>query len=97
MDLLETLIEQTARALAGIKAYALPHACVELGLATGEESEAYDSKYKYVLALRCSLWVTWLGRHSLHSAARRLFKVESDINGILPAGSGPLPFISFLS
>ena len=38
-----------------------------------------------------------LGGPSLHSAARRLFKVESDINGILPAGSGPLPFISFLS
>ena len=32
----------------------------------------------------------------LCSAALRLFKVESDINGILPAGGGPLPFISFL-
>jgi hypothetical protein len=29
--------------------------------------------------------------------ALRLLKVESDINGILPAGGGPLPFISFLS
>jgi len=48
------------------------------------------------LAPRCLLWVTLLGRLSLHSAARRLFKVESDINGILPAGGGPLPFISFL-
>ena len=47
-------------------------------------------------APRCLLWVTLLGRLSLHSAARRLFKVESDINGILPAGGGPLPFISFL-
>jgi hypothetical protein len=34
---------------------------------------------------------------SLRSAALRLLKVESDINGILPAGGGPRPFISFLS
>jgi hypothetical protein len=32
----------------------------------------------------------------LNAAALRLIKVESDINGILPAGGGPLPFISFL-
>jgi hypothetical protein len=31
------------------------------------------------------------------SAALRLLKVESGINGILPAGGGPLPFIPFLS
>jgi len=36
-------------------------------------------------------------RFSLRSTALRLLKVESDINGILPAGGGPLPFISFLS
>jgi len=36
-------------------------------------------------------------RFSLRSAALHLIKVESDINGILPAGGGPLPFISFLS
>jgi len=47
-------------------------------------------------APRYSLWVTELGGFSLRSAALRLFKVESDINGILPAGGGPLPFISFL-
>jgi len=49
-----------------------------------------------ILAPRYSLWVTELGGFSLRSAALRLFKVESDINGILPAGGGPLPFISFL-
>ena len=48
------------------------------------------------LAPRYSLWVTELGGFSLRSAALRLFKVESDINGILPAKGGPLPFISFL-
>jgi hypothetical protein len=37
-----------------------------------------------------------LGGFGLLSAALRLIKVESDINGILPAGGGPLPFISFL-
>jgi hypothetical protein len=31
------------------------------------------------------------------SAALRLLKVESGINGILPAGGGPLPFIPFLA
>jgi hypothetical protein len=38
-----------------------------------------------------------LGGFGLLSATLRLFKVESDINGILPAGGGPLPFISFLA
>ena len=36
-------------------------------------------------ARRYFLWVTQLGGFSLRSAALRLFKVESDINGILPA------------
>jgi hypothetical protein len=36
-------------------------------------------------------------RFSFRSAALRPLKVESDINGILPAGGGPLPFISFLA
>jgi hypothetical protein len=48
-------------------------------------------------ARRYSLWVTWSGGFSLRSAALRLLKVEADINGILPAGGGPLPFISFLA
>jgi hypothetical protein len=38
-----------------------------------------------------------LGGFSVRSAALRLLKVESGINGILPAGGGSLPFISFLS
>ena len=38
-----------------------------------------------------------LGGRCPLSAALRLLKVESDINGILPAGGGPLPFISFLA
>jgi hypothetical protein len=38
-----------------------------------------------------------LGGFGLLSATLRLLKVESGINGILPAGGGPLPFIPFLS
>ena len=38
-----------------------------------------------------------LGGSSVHSAPQSLLKIESDINGILPAGGGPLPFISFRS
>jgi hypothetical protein len=47
-------------------------------------------------ALRYSVWLV-VRRFSPRSAALRLLKVESDINGILPAGGGPLPFISFLA
>jgi hypothetical protein len=47
-------------------------------------------------APRYSVWVTQLGGFSLRSAALRLVKVESDINGILPARGGPLPFIPLL-
>ena len=45
------------------------------------------------------IWLLLAGStgRAFRSAALRLIKVESDINGILPAGGGPLPFISFLS
>jgi hypothetical protein len=48
-------------------------------------------------ALRCFVWVTELDFGRPGSATLRLFKNESDINGILPAGGGPLPIISFRS
>jgi hypothetical protein len=48
-------------------------------------------------ALRCFLWVTELVAARLDSVPLRLFKSEADINGILPAGGGPLPIISFRS
>jgi hypothetical protein len=37
-------------------------------------------------ALRCFLWIASLGGSSVHSAPLSPFKIESDINGILPAG-----------
>lgn len=49
MNLLETLKENIATALSETKAYNLPALCTELGLAEGEETEAYSSKYYYVL------------------------------------------------
>jgi hypothetical protein len=52
---------------------------------------------KINLALRCFLWVTELVAARLGSAPLRQFKSEADINGILPAGGGPLPIISFRS
>ena len=49
-------------------------------------------------AARCSLLIALFRRLQPYSATQSLFKVESDINGILPAADGgPLPFISFLS
>jgi hypothetical protein len=50
----------------------------------------------YFVAPRCFLWVTLLGGLSLHSAARRLFKVESDINGH-PSRRRRAPAIYFVS
>jgi hypothetical protein len=56
-----------------------------------------NNRYAYFFGSPLSSVDNFVRRLALHSAARRLFKVESDINGILPAGGGPLPFISFLS
>ena len=49
MNLLVALKENVAASLASAKAYDLPNLCTELGLQDGEESEAYSSKYHYVL------------------------------------------------
>ena len=48
-------------------------------------------------AARYSLLIALFRRAQPYSATRSLFKVESGINGILPAGGGPLPFIPFLA
>jgi very-short-patch-repair endonuclease len=95
MDLLETLIEQTARALAGIKAYDLPHACVELGLATGEESEAYDSKYKYVLKRVRSLpkeEAIILGRKAVQQCSS--YELQETLDLIAPPLDGTISAIT---
>src|ERR1700719_990950 len=49
------------------------------------------------VAARYSLLIVLFRRAQPYSATRSLFKVESGINGILPAGGGPLPFIPFLA
>ena len=66
----------------------------KLGALDGNNPNQIYLKFSHISHFR---WVAWLGGFSLRSTALRLIKVESDINGILPAGGGPLPFISFLS
>lgn len=49
MNLLDSLKQYIASALAAEKAYNLPGVCTGFGLAPGDETEAFASKYKYVL------------------------------------------------
>lgn len=49
MNLLESLRHHIAATLSATKAYDLPAACTGLGLEPGDNSEAFSSKYKYVL------------------------------------------------
>jgi hypothetical protein len=49
MNLLDSLKQHIAGGLAAEKSYNLPSLCTALGLAPGEESEAFASKYKYVM------------------------------------------------
>jgi AbiJ N-terminal domain 3 len=49
MNLLDSLKQNIAGTLAAEKSYNLPSLCTDLGLASGEESEAFASKNKYVI------------------------------------------------
>jgi hypothetical protein len=49
MNLLESLKANIAAALSSAKAYNLPKLCTDVGLAEGDESEAFSSKHYYVL------------------------------------------------
>jgi hypothetical protein len=49
MNLLDSLKQNIAGRLAAEKSYNLPSLCAALGLACGEESEAFASKNKYVM------------------------------------------------
>jgi len=49
MNLLDSLKQHIASALAAEKSYNLPGLCTRFGLAPGDETEAFASKYKYVL------------------------------------------------
>ncbi len=49
IDKLDDLIGSISSCLAGEKAYYLPKVCQRYSLDDGEESEAYQSKYKYVI------------------------------------------------
>ncbi|MGA5508960.1 hypothetical protein [Streptomyces umbrinus] len=45
----ETLRSAIARAVSELKSYEVPGECVRLGLAPGDESEAFGSKFRYVM------------------------------------------------
>jgi hypothetical protein len=45
----ETLRSAIARAVAELKSYEVPGECIRLGLAPGDEVEAFSSKYRYVM------------------------------------------------
>jgi hypothetical protein len=49
MNLLESLKHNIAAALSASKAYNLPAVCTGFRLAAGDETEAFASKYNYVL------------------------------------------------
>jgi AbiJ N-terminal domain 3 len=49
MNLLDSLKQHIASGLAAEKSYNLPGLCTSFGLAPGDETEAFASKYKYVL------------------------------------------------
>ena len=49
MNLLDSLKQHIASGPAAEKSYNLPGLCTALGLAPGEESETFASKYKYVM------------------------------------------------
>ena len=49
------------------------------------------------MAVRCSLLIALFRRTQPYSATQSLFKVESDINGILPAADGGPLAIYFVS
>jgi hypothetical protein len=67
-------------------------------LLMAQEPKASQTYLKFSGNSPCPLGsLVLVRRFSFRSAALRPLKVESDINGILPAGGGPLPFISFLA
>src|ERR1017187_8680068 len=95
MNLLEALKDNIARSLASAKAYNLPNLCTELGLQGGEESEAYSSKYYYVLRR-----VQPLGKEEAIEVAKRAlerypsFSLEETLQLLNPPKDGAISSIT---
>lgn len=70
MNLLDSLKERIAETLSTEKAYNLPARCVSLGLAGGEEAEAFSSKRLYVLAR-----IKGLGKEPIITLARQTLEI----------------------
>ena len=95
MNLFESLKQDIARALSGIKAYDLPRVCVELGLDAGEESEAFSSKYKYALRRVRTLTkeeAIVLGRKVLDQCAS--YQLQETLDLIAPPSDGTISAIT---
>jgi very-short-patch-repair endonuclease len=72
MNLLESLKHNIASVLSVTKAYELPAVCTRLGLEAGDDSEAWSSKYRYVLRR-----VQFLGKDEAIRVAKEILQIRS--------------------
>ena len=70
-ELVNNLREQLSMTIAAFKAYDVPNVCERIGLATGTEAEAFQSKYRYAHTR-----VTSLSSENLVNCAKRLYADE---------------------
>ncbi|WAP53482.1 hypothetical protein [Streptomyces sp. S465] len=100
----ETLRSAIASAVAELKSYEVPDECVRLGLAPGEESEAFASKYRYVMKRLRQLAVpelTAVARKVLDEyetpeleqvlASLGMIGVDGEFKDLIFAANGPKP------
>ncbi|WP_086709617.1 hypothetical protein [Streptomyces antimycoticus] len=102
----ETLRSAIASAVAELKSYEVPGECVRLGLAPGEEGEAFGSKYRYVMKRLRPLAVpelTAIARKVLAEyeapeleqvlASLGMTGVDGEFKNLIFAANGPKPEI----
>lgn len=102
----ETLRSAIASAVAELKSYEVPDECVRLGLAPGEEGEAFASKYRYVMKRLRPLAVpelTAVARKVLDEyeapeleqvlASLGMAGVDGEFKNLIFAANGPKPEI----
>lgn len=102
----ETLRSAIASAVAELKSYEVPGACVALGLAPGDEGEAFSSKFRYVMKRLRPLALpelTAVARKVLDEfeapeldqvlAALGMTGVDGEFKNLIFAANGPKPEI----
>lgn len=105
----ETLRSAIAGAVAELKAYDVPVECTRLGLGHGDESEAFGSKYRYVMKRLRLLDLPrltdvarkFLDEYESHELERLLTSfgaqgVDGEFKNIIFAANGPKPQIVLL-